>query len=63
MAGKWIQNATERMKKKGTEGSFTRIAKRMGMGTEEAASKIMANKDKYSSATVKKANFAKNVAK
>lgn len=62
MAGKWIQNATERMKKKGTEGSFKRIAGRMGMSTGAAAGKIMANTDKYPAATVKKANFAKNVA-
>jgi hypothetical protein len=62
MAGKWIQNSTERMKEKGTEGSFTRIARRMGMSTGAAARRIMANKDEYQASTVKKANWAKNVA-
>ncbi|MGH9437891.1 MAG: helix-turn-helix domain-containing protein [Terriglobia bacterium] len=59
----WIQNASKRMKKKGTEGSFTRIAKRMGMSTGAAARHIMAHKDDFSPSTVKKANFARNVAK
>ncbi len=63
MAGKWIQSATERMEKKGTKGSFRGIAERMGMSTAGAAKKIMANKDEYSAAKVKKANFARNVAK
>lgn len=61
--GKWIQKSVEKMKRKGTEGSFTRIAKRMGMSTEEAASHIMAHKDRYPAGTIKKANFARNVAK
>ena len=61
--GKWIQKAAEDMKRRGTEGSFTRIAKRMGMSTQAAARKIMANKEDYPASTVKKANFAKNVAK
>lgn len=61
--GKWIQKAAKRMKEKGTEGSFTRIANRMGMSTGAAARKIMANKEDYPASTVKKANFAKNVAK
>ena len=60
---KWIQQASKRMKEKGTTGSFTRIAKRMGMSTEAAAGKIMAHKDRYPASTVKKANFAKNVSK
>lgn len=63
MAQHWIQKATDRMEKKGTKGSFGRIAARMGMSTKGAANKIMANPDNYSSSTVKKANFAKNVAK
>ncbi len=63
MAGKWLQNANERMEKKGTKGSFTKIANRMDMSTAAAARKIMANKDEYSPSTVKKANFARSVAK
>jgi hypothetical protein len=44
-------------------GTFKAQATRMGMGVQEAASHILANKDNYSSAMVKKANFAKNFAK
>ena len=58
----WIQKASKRMAKKGTEGSFTRIAKRMGMSTGEAARHILAHKDGYPAKTVEKANFARNVA-
>ena len=39
-------------------GTFTAAAKRHGMGVQEFASKVLANKDKYSPAMVKKANFA-----
>lgn len=60
---KWIQHATKRMEEKGTKGSFTRWAKSHGMGVQQAAKHVMAHKDKYSSAIVKKANFARNVAK
>jgi hypothetical protein len=43
-------------------GSFTAWAKRHDMGVQEAARHVMANKEDYSSAIVKKANFAKNAA-
>lgn len=43
-------------------GTFTAAAKRHGMGVQEFASKVLANKDKYSPAMVKKANFAHNAA-
>ena len=43
-------------------GTFTAAAKKRGMGVQEFASKVLANKDNYSSAMVKKANFAKNAA-
>lgn len=45
------------------KGTFKAQATRMNMGVQEAASHILANKDDYSSAMVKKANFAKNFAK
>lgn len=45
------------------KGKFTAWAKSHGMSVQEAASHVMANKDKYSSTTVKRANFAKNAAK
>lgn len=47
-------------KKKGT---FKAQATKMGMSTQEAAAHILANKEDYSPAMVKKANFARNFAK
>lgn len=41
-------------------GTFTAAAKKRGMGVQEFASKVLANKDSYSPAMVKKANFARN---
>lgn len=45
------------------KGKFTKYAKSKGMSVQEAASHILANKDKYSSTLVKRANFAKNASK
>ena len=44
------------------EGKFTAWAKARGMGVQEAAKKVMANKDRYPTRIVKMANFAKNAA-
>ena len=44
------------------EGKFTAWAKARGMGVQEAARKVMANKDRYPTRIVKMANFAKNAA-
>ena len=44
-------------------GTFTSAAKRHGMGVQEFASRVLSNKDDYSSAMVRKANFARNAAK
>lgn len=44
-------------------GTFTAEAKKRGMGVQEFASKVMSNKEEYSPAMVKKANFAKNASK
>ena len=44
-------------------GTFTAAANKRGMGVQEFASKVLANKEDYSTAMVKKANFAKNAAK
>lgn len=41
-------------------GTFTKAAKAHGMSVQGFASKVLANKDNYSSAMVKKANFARN---
>lgn len=44
------------------KGTFTAAASKHGMGVQEFASKVLANKDNYSPVMVKKANFAKNAA-
>lgn len=44
-------------------GTFTAAATKHGMGVQEFASQVLANPDNYSSAMVKKANFARNAAK
>jgi len=49
--------------KKSKRGTFIKAAKKKGMSTQAFASLVLANKDKYSSAMVKKANFAKNSTK
>lgn len=46
--------------KKENRGKFTESAKRAGMGVQEFAKHVLANKDKYSSTQVKRANFARN---
>lgn len=45
------------------KGKFTASADRAGMGVQEYARHILANKDDYSSTLVKRANFARNAAK
>ena len=44
-------------------GTFTEAAKKRGQSVQGFASKVLANKDNYSSAMVKKANFARNATK
>lgn len=41
-------------------GTFTAAATKHGMGVQEFANKVLANKEDYSPAMVKKANFARN---
>lgn len=49
--------------KKKNRGKFTESAKRAEMGVQEYARHVLANKDKYSSTLVKRANFARNAKK
>lgn len=59
--GKWLQKASKRMKKKGTEGSFTRWCKKQGFnGVTQACIKKGLNQG---GKIAKKANFARNVRK
>lgn len=44
-------------------GTFTAAAKKHGMSVQGFASKVLANKNNYSSAMVKKANFARNASR
>jgi hypothetical protein len=60
---KWMQKAARSMKRRGTVGVFGAKAKRAGMTTRAYASKVLANKSRYSAATVKQANFARNAMK
>jgi hypothetical protein len=48
--------------KKSKRGTFTKAAKSRGMGVQEFARKVLANKGNYSPTMVKKANFAHNAA-
>jgi hypothetical protein len=56
----WIGPAVERMKRKGTVGTFSASAKRAGMSTKAYANKVLANKS-ASPLQRKRANFARNV--
>lgn len=49
--------------KKSHRGLFTKEAEEHGMGVQEFASHVLANKDKYSPEVVKRANFARNATK
>lgn len=49
--------------KKENRGKFTASAKRAGMGVQEYARHVLANKDRYSPTLVKRANFARNASK
>lgn len=49
--------------KKSHKGLFTKKAKAAGMGVQEYANKVLANKSAHSSETVKQANFARNASK
>jgi len=63
------QEESPEMKKGGininpaNKGKFTASANRAGMSVQEFASKVLANKEDYSSTQVKRANFARNAAK
>ena len=49
--------------KPSNRGTFTAAAKKHGKSVQSFASQVLANKEDYSPAMVKKANFARNVAK
>lgn len=47
--------------KKSRRGLFGDKAKKAGYGTQEYARHVLANKEDFSSSTVKQANFARNI--
>ena len=49
--------------KESKKSTFTAAAKKRGLVVQELATKVLKNKKEYSSAMVKKANFAKNAKK
>lgn len=49
--------------KEENKGKFTASAKRAGMSVQKYARHVLANKEKYSSTLVKRANFARNASK
>lgn len=64
-----MSEASEREYEKGgihinpaNKGKFTASAERAGMGVQEFARHVLANKEDYSSTQVKRANFARNAA-
>ena len=58
--GGWIQEATKEMEEDGTEGAFTKQAKRAGMSTTAFAKKVLKNPKKFNETTRKRALFMKN---
>lgn len=65
----FLNNESKEMKaggiyiKPSKRGTFTAAATKHGMGVQEFASKVLANKEDYSPAMVKKANFARNASR
>jgi hypothetical protein len=55
--GSWIKDAIKK------PGSFTAQAKRAGMSTAAFRNKVLANKENFSSTTVKRAQLAKTLSK
>lgn len=55
--GNWIKKAIKK------PGSFTAQAKKAGMSVPAFRDKVLANKEKFSSTTVKRANLAKTLSK
>lgn len=45
------------------KGTFTAAATKHGMGVQQFAGHVLANKDKFTPGMVKKANFARNAKK
>lgn len=59
----WYKNGGGIHIKPSKRGTFTKAAKRRGLTVKEFADRVLSNKGKYSSAMVKKANFARNASK
>lgn len=66
---KWVKAGKPKLEDGGihinpvNKGKFTASAQAAGMGVQEFASHVLANKEDYSSTQVKRANFARNASK
>lgn len=63
MAKNWLARANREMERKGTKGKFSEQAREAGMGTQEFAARVLANPDQYDEKTVRRAHFARVMAK
>lgn len=61
LSGQYADGGTINIKE-ANKGLFTKAAKKVGMGTQEYAHHILANKDDYSTQQIRRANFARNAA-
>jgi hypothetical protein len=61
MAKKWLQDASAEMARKGTEGSFTKQAKKAGETPEEFAATVLKPGSKASTKTKRRAAFVKAI--
>lgn len=61
LSGQYADGGTINIKE-ANKGLFTKAAKKAGMGTQEYAHHILANKDDYSTQQIRRANFARNAA-
>jgi hypothetical protein len=58
---KWAQEATEKMEEKHTIGAFTKQAKSHGKTPVEFAKYVLNNTKKFSTRTIRRAQFVKNI--
>ena len=59
----WIQAVVERIHRMGTEGAFTKTAKRHGESAKEYAKEVLEHPEKHTVKTRKRAQFVENVSK
>ena len=58
----WLQKASREMEENDTKGSFTRQAERADMSVQQFARYVLQHKGQFTTRTVRRAVFARNVA-